>query len=401
MGAEKTISARCDDAVALLLAGGSGKRLQPLTLRRAKPLVPFGGTFKLIDFTLENCVRSGLRRVALLTQGKAEQLHAHLSSQWRNRLSALSNPGGDTDAPNRGTADAVARALRLVEKSEAEHIFVLASDHIYRMDYRRMLQFHQSSGAGATVGAVQMPVEGASAFGVMSVGSDGKVLRFEEKPRNLSTAPAQGATALVSMGIYLFSHDVLVDAIMENSVLSDSHDLGRDVMPSLARSGLLYAYDFRDERDGSPRYWRDVGTLDAYHQANLDLLGSPPVFTFKGPNGEQIASAGSDAEARVQRCVLSPGVRVGAEATVADSILLENAQIGRGARVRSAIVEEGATVPEGTQVGYDRTADAKRFTVSPGGIVVIEKNVQWGMHPVRTLSEGAADFNTAELIVRG
>jgi glucose-1-phosphate adenylyltransferase len=401
MGAEKTISARCDNAIALLLAGGSGKRLQPLTLRRTKPLMPFGGVLRLIDVTLENCLRSGLRRVALLTQGKSEAIYAHVGNAWKSRLSLLSDQGGETDASNKGTADAVGRALRLVQKAGAENIFVLASDHVYRMDYRRMLQFHQDCGAAVTVGAVEMPLASASAFGVMETGSDGKVLRFVEKPVSAHALPSRPAAALVSMGIYLFSRDVLIDAIMENSVLSDSHDIGGDVMPALARSGLLHAYDFRNEQDGSPRYWRDVGTLDAYYRANLDLLGSPPVFVFKGPNGEQLELAENDTEAHVERCILSRGVRIGQGADVSDCILYENAQIGRGAMVRGAIIEEGVAIPEGMKVGYDRSADIKRFTVSPGGIVVIDRTVQWDTHPARASAPGAAGYGAAELIVHG
>jgi glucose-1-phosphate adenylyltransferase len=383
MEAERPVAAQCADAIALLLAGGHGDRLQPLTLRRPKPLVPFGGTHRLIDLTLGNCVQSGLTRIAILTQGETQPIHAHVSATWQNRLRMLTDAVGDTKTQNMGTADAVSRALSLVEKTGAELVFILASDHVYRMDYRPMLESHRKSGAGATVGVVEMPVACAAAFGVVEVGQDGRVRKFEEKPKAPRHLPAKPESALVSMGIYLFSQEVLVDAIMENRVLSDSHDLGHDVMPALARSGLLHAYQFKDEHSGAPRYWRDVGTIDAYYKASMDLAATPPLFEL-GPLFGRAPDAAATAAADVQRSILRTGVRVDADACVRDSILLQGARVGRDARIRGAIVEEGVEIPEGMVAGYDRAEDEKRFAVSPGGVLVIERNAQMG---ARSLSK--------------
>jgi glucose-1-phosphate adenylyltransferase len=385
MGAERSITASCQKAVVLLLAGGLGTRLQPLTLKRVKPLVPYGGTLRLIDLTLDNCVKSGLRRIALLTQGHAEQVHDYVGSAWKNKICTLSDTARTGEATNKGTADAVSRALRAVDKAEADYVFIFASDHIYRMDYRRMLAFHMAHGAGATVGAVEMPLHCASSFGVLEIGADCKVRSFEEKPPNPRPLLSRPAAALVSMGIYLFSRDVLAEAILENRVLSVSHDLGCDVMPALAQSGLLHAYDFRDERSGEPRYWRDVGTLDAYYQANMDLTGSLPPFSIHPQAPQGVHSVGkSHADAVVSRCILSSRVQIEEGAVVSDSILMTGARIGRGARVRRAIIEEGIEIPEGIEVGYSRAEDEKRFTVSPGGIAVVARTVPKEWHPART-----------------
>ena len=401
------------DVFAIVLAGGEGKRLSPLTLDRAKPAVPFGGNYRLIDFALSNLVNAGYRRIVVLTQYKSHSLDRHITLTWR--LSPLlGNYVTPVPAQMRrgpywfsGSADAIYQNLNLLNDERPDYVAGFGADHIYRMDPRQMLEQHIETGAAVTVAALRAPIEQADQFGVVEAGPDGHTISaFREKPTDavgLADAPDQ---VFASMGNYLFTTDALIEAVVEDAEADASkHDMGGNIVPMLVESGAAHVYDFsrnvvpgESERDHG--YWRDVGTLDAYFDAHMDLTSVDPVFNLynmewpiltwheplppakfvfdeDGRRGQALDSmvcAGvviSGASAR--RSVISPGVHLHSWSEVEDSILMPGVQVGRKAVVRRAIVDKNVRIADGAQIGVDAAADRERFVVSDNGIVVIGK----------------------------
>ena len=335
---------------AFILAGGQGERLYPLTESRPKPAVSFGGTFRIIDFTLLNCLRSGLSRVSILTQYKYEELHRYIRESWSdlwNRTTAcrallcLPPLSGKR---YRGTADAVFQNVNLVPSSD-DFVLVLSGDHIYQMDYWDLICQHIETGAELTIAAVEYPLHEASGFGVIEVDETSRITGFEEKPLIPCPLASNPSMALVSMGVYVFNKPALLGALDLFCASGSGFDFGHDIIPALIRSSRTYAYDFRDKIQNAPCYWRDIGTIDAYYDASMELLQvkSPVLIRQSHPR--------MGAGAQVSRSVISPGVEVEADAAVYDSILMPGVRVGAGAQLRRVIVEEGVHVPPGFRVG--------------------------------------------------
>lgn len=402
------------DTITIVLAGGAGSRLAPLTTDRAKPAVPFGGKYRIIDFTLTNCLHSGLRRILVLTQYKSHSLQKHLRDGWSIFNPELGHYVTPVPAQMRtgegwysGTADAIYQNLYLLERSGAKNCLILSGDHIYRMDYAAMLASHNNSDAELTVACMDVPLEEASAFGNMTIRKDGKITDFVEKPAQPKSIPGTSDTALVSMGIYLFSIDLLIAALKEDHLdENSSHDFGKDIIPCLINSHHVTAHRFgsKEGRVTPDRYWRDVGTLDSYYQANMDLLEpvpalnlyqrdwpirtyqqqTPPARTVPGESGNEgifinsiLAGGTVIAGGSVQHSILFPQVFIGDNAQIEDSILFEGVNIGKGARLRRCIVDKNVYIPDGTQIGYDSDKDQQHFTVSDSGVVVVPKGFQF------------------------
>jgi glucose-1-phosphate adenylyltransferase len=400
---EKTIS--------VILAGGIGSRLNPLTAERAKPGVPFGGRYRIIDFTLSNCLHSGLRQILVLTQYKSHSLQKHLRDGW-----SIFNPElGEYVTPippqmrtgaswYTGTADAIHQNLYLLERSGAEWVLILSGDHIYRMDYAAMLKHHRDSGAEATVACLTVTLEDAKSFGVMTVDADDRITSFREKPQNPGTIPGDPGHALASMGVYVFPLKLLIELLrQDNAAAGSTHDFGKDILPAIVPAHRIAAYRFGGAygRVTADRYWRDVGTIDAYYEANMDLLkpvppidlyqGDWPIRTYEGQHPPARSVPGrSGREAEIVNCMLAsgtlivggtlrhtilfPSVRVEQGAVVEHSLLFEGVTVEEGAHLHRCIVDKDVTIPAGERIGFDRAVDAKRFTVSEGGIVVIPKS---------------------------
>ncbi|MHC4599598.1 MAG: glucose-1-phosphate adenylyltransferase [Planctomycetota bacterium] len=416
------------DAVAMVMAGGRGERLGPLTVHRAKPAVPFGGIYRLIDFTLSNCINSGLRRVFVLTQYRSVSLTTHLRDAWsflpahlHEFILPLSPHQWTRDTWYLGTADAIYQNLRYLAEENPALVFVLAGDHIYKMDYRRMVEFHLEKDADVTVGAVAVPLDEGGSYGVIEVDDTGRIVGFAEKPRRPRPMPDAPNLCYASMGIYLFHRKVLEEALHADAVDPESqHDFGKNVIPGLARDARAFAFGFRDAKTGKGRFWRDVGTIDAYHDTSLDLVSvsprfnlysrkwpilsvhhqmPPPKFVFaqegeKGRRGVALDSLVSPgcivSGGRVHRSVLSPGVRVNSFARVERSVLMDGVEIGRHAVVRNAIVDKEVFIPESVRIGIDPEKDRERFYVSPKGVVVLSKRsrVDVGEDPSTSVKGG-------------
>lgn len=413
-----------DRTLGVILAGGVGSRLHPLTEDRAKPAVPFGGKYRILDFTLSNCYHSGLRQLLVLTQYKSQSLQKHLRDGW-----SIYNPGiGEyiTPVPPQmrtgdswyvGTADAVYQNLYLLERSEADRVIILSGDHIYRMDYAAMIQAHCANYADATVACMKVPVSDAKEFGVMAVDAEGRIEEFQEKPALPQSIPGDPEHALASMGIYVFSRTLLCRVLREDHEdPNSSHDFGKDILPKLIESHDVYGYEFGNDsgRIRGEAYWRDVGTLDSFFEAHMDLLKpkppldlyqydwairttekqAPPARTVQGASGQKseldnsILSSGVVVSGgTVTNSVLSLRVRVEQDASVTNSILFDHVQVGAGAKLRNCIVDKHVKIPAGESIGYDMEFDRKRFTVSPNGIVVIPRSYRFGrenanQHPI-------------------
>jgi len=397
-----------DQTISIVLAGGHGIRLLPLTQERAKPAVPFGGKYRIIDFTLSNCLHSGLRRILVLTQYKSQSLQEHLRDGW-----SILNPELNeyiTQVPPQmrtgshwyaGTADAICQNMSLLEKSGADYVLILSGDHIYRMDYATMLQFHVEKNAVATVACMEVGLEEARAFGVMAVDPEQRILDFEEKPAEPRALPDNPQSALASMGIYVFNLDVLRAVLQaDHADPESSHDFGNDILPRLIRTQPVYAFPFTSQegRVTMDRYWKDVGTLDAYYEANIALLDpvpslnlyqrdwpirtylpqSPPARTVPGEDGHDgviynssLAGGTVINGGTVVHSILSSWIRVEHAALVKDSILFNFVSVGAGAKLRRCIVDKHVSIPAGETVGYDLERDRQRFTVTEQGVVVI------------------------------
>ncbi|HKK13031.1 MAG TPA: glucose-1-phosphate adenylyltransferase [Gammaproteobacteria bacterium] len=399
-----------DQTLTLILAGGAGTRLSPLTAERAKPAVPFGGKYRIVDFTLTNCLHSGLRRVLVLTQYKSHSLQKHLRDGWSIYNSELSEyitpvPPQMRTGDNwyAGTADAVFQNLYLLQRSGARLALVLSGDHIYRMDYAALLDFHRENRAEATVACMPVPLDQADQFGVVTMEQDGRISRFEEKPEAALPLADDPDHALASMGVYLFDMELLINALGEDHHREQSsRDFGRDILPRLAGGHRVLAYRFGEARGRvtPDRYWRDVGTLDSFYRANMDLLKpvppldlyqqdwpirtyqgqTPPARTVPGESGDEgifinsiIAGGTVIAGGRVQHSILFPEVYVGDEATVEESLLFDGVQVGDRAQIRRCIVDKNVHIPAGERIGYEPARDRERFGVSAEGIVVVPK----------------------------
>jgi len=400
-----------ENVLAILLAGGAGERLYPLTRDTAKPAVPFGGAYRIIDFTLSNCINSGLRRILVLTQYKSLELIRHLRDGW-NILPAELGEYIEVIPPMKrvsedywyqGTADAVFQNFQSIEAEAPKLTLILAGDQIYKMNYREMLDWHRQQNADITIATIQVLPAEACRFGITEIDPDYRIVGFEEKPQHGNPVPSRFDFNMVSasMGIYLFNTDVLLEALHEDAQVADSsHDFGHNVIPQMLSKVRVVAYDFRDLNAKQSRYWRDVGTLDAYYEANMDLVSVVPEFNLydqdwpirtkvtqqppakfvfaqegrrMGVAVDSVVSAGSIISGgRVLHSVLSPAVRVNSYCEVEYSILMPGCEIGRYSRIRRAIVNTGVKVPDSSVIGFDLEADrAKGYHVTECGIVVV------------------------------
>jgi glucose-1-phosphate adenylyltransferase len=402
-----------DATVSIILAGGIGSRLHPLTAERAKPAVPFGGRYRIIDFTLSNCLHSGLRRILVLTQYKSQSLQKHLRDGW----SIYNGELGDYITPvppqmrtgeswYRGTADAIYQNLYLLERSGAEYVLILSGDHVYRMDYAAMLQHHHDSGAELTVACLTVDLEQARSFGVMTVDEGDRIVSFREKPEHPRSMPGDPEHALASMGVYVFSMKLLAEILHQDHGGDSTHDFGADILPSMVGRHRVIAYRFggTSGRVSADRYWRDVGTIDAYYEANMDLLRPVPAMdlyqgnwqirTYEGqyPPARSVAGrSGREAEivncmlasgtlivgGTVRHAVLFPNVRVEEGAVVENSLLFQDVTVGEGAELQRCIIDKEVVVPAGERIGFDLAHDAERFTMSDRGIIVIGKGYKF------------------------
>jgi glucose-1-phosphate adenylyltransferase len=422
-----------DRVLAVVLAGGKGERLEPLTRDRAKPAVPFGGVYRIIDFTLSNCLNSGLRKVLVLTQYKAMSLDRHISMGWNRYFCRELGEYIDVVPPQQrvdenwyqGTADAVYQNIYAIEKEQPELVVILAGDHIYKMNYNRMVDFHVDNRADVTVGVLRTSCEEASRrFGVLEVDRNDRVLGFEEKPAKPKPVPGNGRECLASMGIYVFTAQFLFETLCRDATRRESrHDFGGNILPSALAEDRVFAYPFVDENRKQTAYWRDVGTLDAYYDANMDLVATdpelnlydeawpirtyqpnypPPKFVFAGSERrglalDSIACSGAIVSGgQVERSILGPRCRVNSYARVEDSILFAGVDIGRHARVRRAIIDKEVSIPPGTEVGYDPRQDrARGFIVTESGLTVIPKT-----HGVQMLPEVPPALGSSEDDIR-
>jgi glucose-1-phosphate adenylyltransferase len=399
----------------VILAGGKGERLYPLTKDRAKPAVPFAGMYRIIDFTLSNCVNSGLKKIYVLSQYKSHSLNRHIQQGW---LSFFSYPMGefiyDIPAQQRignswyeGTADAVFQNIYSLQQDMHDFTLILSGDHIYQMNYMEMLQFHVRRKADVTIGVVPMPVETANQFGIVKADKNMNVVGFQEKPKkDPVTMPGDQGKILVSMGIYIFNTKTLIRQLVEDAkIKSSSHDFGKDIIPRMVKNSKVITYPFKGIMGNG--YWRDIGTLDAYYEANMDLVSVTPACNLYHPNwpvhtvyspyppAKMVFSGGKDGKrigmvldsiicdgaivsgGKVVRSIISPNVRVHSYTEIEDSMLMEGVEIGRNCKIRRTIIDKYVKIPPRTTIGYDIEEDKKRFEVSPGGIVVVSKNTMF------------------------
>ncbi|MFM9448699.1 glucose-1-phosphate adenylyltransferase [Streptomyces acidiscabies] len=391
----------------IVLAGGEGKRLMPLSADRAKPAVTFGGTYRLVDFVLSNLVNADILRICVLTQYKSHSLDRHITTTWR-MSSLLGNYVTPVPAQQRlgprwylGSADALLQSLNLVHDERPEYVAVFGADHVYRMDPRQMLAQHMESGAGVTVAGIRVPRTESSAFGVITPGSDGQVVeRFLEKPLDPPGLADDPDTVFASMGNYIFTTKTLIEALQRDAEDENSvHDMGGSILPQLTARGEAYLYDFSQnhvpgETSRDRGYWRDVGSLDAYYDAHMDLIAERPAFNLfnrswpiythanqlsparfnaGGMASESIISAGCLIRGQVTRSVLSPGVVVDPGAVVQGAVLHDNVRIGRGAVVRGAVLDKNVEVPPGATIGVNPERDGELYTVSKGGVIALGK----------------------------
>jgi len=401
--------------ITYIMAGGKGERLFPLTRDRAKPAVPFGGIYRIIDFTLNNCINSGLRRIYVLTQYKSASLQRHVRLGWNILPSELGQFIEILPAQQRvgetwylGTADAIYQNIYTIEDENADEVLILAGDHVYKMNYYKMIDSFRETDSDLMVGVVEVSKDKSPYLGVIEVDATGKVKGFQEKPRSPKTIPSDPDKIYASMGIYVFKKDILVEELLEDVKNKGStHDFGKDIIPQMLQKGRkVFIYNFQDENKREAVYWRDIGTIDAYYEANMDLVQVNPQFNLYDNEwpirtyqeqfppvktvfaGEEIAgrvglvldslvSSGSIISGgRVQRAILSPNVRIHSYSQVYDSILMEGVNVGRYAKIKKAIIDKDVDIPQGTVIGYDPKEDKKRFHVTESGIVVVAKGTE-------------------------
>ena len=406
-----------NSTLAMILAGGEGRRLAPLTADRAKPAVPFGGRYRIIDFVLSNFANSGVLRMKVLTQYKSDSLNIHLSRGWR--MSSMLGqfveavPAQQRTGPEwyRGSADAIYQNLNLVTDEHPDYVFVFGADHVYRMDTRQMLDFHVAQGADCTVAAIPMPIEQGSEFGVITADETGRMIDFVEKPAVPTPMPGDPSKVLVSMGNYLFTTEALVREIVRDAGRESAHDFGKSIISEMFKHTRVAVYDFATntvpgQGPAEVGYWRDVGELDTYYDANMDLISvdpklslyndrwplytaasgsaAPAKFVFNNVEDQRIGSATDSlvsegsiiSGGRIHRCVLSPKVRVNSYSEITDSILFEGVNVGRHAKIKRAIIDKNVDIPPGTTIGFDAEEDRRRFFVSPRGVVVVPKGMR-------------------------
>lgn len=394
------------DTLALILAGGRGSRLKQLTNWRAKPAVPFGGKFRIIDFPLSNCMNSGIRRVGVLTQYKAHSLIRHIQQGWGFMSGALGEfiellPASQRTAEGwyLGTADACYQNIDILRNHGPEYVLILAGDHIYKMDYGDMLAEHVAQNADMTIGCIEVPLAQARAFGVMSVDLNHRIVDFDEKPANPNPIPGRDDVALASMGIYIFNANFLYEQLIKDADSPESsHDFGHDIIPSLIKNYKVIAFPYKDVQGNDPGYWRDVGTIDAFWSSNLELIGVTPelnlydddwpiwthqaqqppakfVFDDEDRRGMAVDSMVSGgciiSGSTVRHSVLFSNVEVHSFSVVEDAVVLPDVSIGRHCRLKKVVLDKGCEVPPGTIIGEDPAADAERFEVSPNGVVLV------------------------------
>jgi glucose-1-phosphate adenylyltransferase len=401
------MAAQLDDAIVIVLAGGAGERLFPLTKERAKPAVYFGGPYRIIDFSLSNCINSGLRRIFIATQYKSLSLNRHIRMGW----SIVSEELGEFveilppqkrvgEQWYQGTADAVYQNLYSIMRENPRHLVVLSGDHVYKMDYSRMLRLHQERAASVTLATIEIPVGDASRFGIIAVDESERVTGFQEKPREPAPIPGSPDLALASMGVYIFDTDVLVQALEADAkVEASDHDFGKDIIPALIHRTPIYSYRFYDENKKASKYWRDIGTLDAYFEANMDLCQVNPEFNLYDPEwplrtyqpqappakfvfAEQGSRCGQALDSvispgcivsgsSISGSVLCPNVRVHSFCKIEECILMPGVRVGRHARIRRAIIDRDVLIPRGALIGFDHEEDRRRHTVTDSGVIVV------------------------------
>lgn len=402
--------ARLDLPLGIVLAGGEGKRLMPLTADRAKPAVPFGGSYRLVDFVLSNLVNAGFLRIAVLTQYKSHSLDRHITTTWR-MSNLLGNYITPVPAQQRlgprwytGSADAILQNFNLIHDENPKHVIVFGADHVYRMDPDQMYQQHLQTGAGVTVAAIRVKRSEASEFGVIELADDGITIKaFHEKPANPPAMPGHPDLALVSMGNYIFRRDAMEEALIIDAEDADSrHDIGGNIIPAMTKNGLAKVYDFENnvvpgETERDKGYWRDVGSIDSYFDAHMDLVSPLPIFNLynrkwpiltnppsnppakfseRGIAFDSVVGAGSIISGgELRRTVASYDVMVNRDAAVESAVLMPSVLIGEGAKIKNAILDKNVVVEPGATIGYDLERDRERFTVSAGGIVVVGKGV--------------------------
>ncbi len=396
----------------MILAGGEGQRLYPLTKDRAKPAVPFGGVYRIVDFTLSNCLNSGFHKIVLLTQYKSMSLDRHIRLGWWNVFCSELGDYLEIIPPQMrishewysGTADAIYQNIYTLERERPEKVLILGGDHVYKMDYRKMLNFHCTKDADVTVSCIDVPIGEAGRFGIMEIDEESRITGFQEKPSHPKPMPSRPDRVMASMGVYLFNTRILVRRVIEDAKSADSaHDFGRDVLPAMLGRDTIYAYNFEDENKSLVRYWRDIGTLDAYWEANMDLVSINPVFNlydtewpirtyreqfppakvvYAGEDGRMgevinsLLSAGCIVSgARVENSVLSPDVGIEVDSNISDSVIMEGARIGRNVRIHKAIIDKGVHIPDGMVIGHNREEDKKHFTVTENEVVVVPKQM--------------------------
>ena len=396
------------NTLVVLLAGGQGERLYPLTKDRAKPAVPFAGSFRIIDFTLSNAVNSGLRKINVLTQYKSYSLQRHLQLGWNifnwdlgEYLSVIPPQQRMASTWYRGTADAIFQNIYILEKVRPQYVLVLSGDHLYKMDYARLIDYHVRKSADLTVACIQVGRGEADRFGIMQVDDENRIIDFEEKPDHPKPMPGRPDVFLGSMGVYVFNTEELVRQVIADTKHDTAHDFGKNIIPGMISDRNVFMYNFAECAIGKP-YWRDIGTLDAYWQASMDLLGGEPSFeladsawplrtyhpqhppariisTQDTPSGaavNSLVSAGSVINnARVTGSIISPRVVIEPGACVESSVIMHGTVIGAGAKIRNAIIDKDVHVPAGTEIGFDPDTDRRRFTVTDSGLVVIPKEL--------------------------
>jgi glucose-1-phosphate adenylyltransferase len=407
------------DTLGVLLAGGAGERLFPLTRDRAKPAVPFGGNYRIIDITLSNCINSGLRRVYILTQYKALSLNRHVREGWTGIVAQELGEFIEILPPMQrvsanwymGTADAVYQNIYSIGAEQPRHVLILSGDHIYKMNSGKMLDYHRESGSDVTLATLPIDPSEVASFGVVEVSRNGEIVGFQEKPKSTDIrSPFNPSKVDASMGVYIFNTDVLLPALMKDAEDPDSkHDFGHNILPDILGHYKMHAYNFVDENKQEALYWRDVGTLDAYFDANMDVASVSPIFNLydaswpmrtrvrqyppakfvfgePGRTGEavnSVISAGCIVSgARVSNSVLSQDVRVNSYSQVDSSIIFSHVNIGRHCRIKRAIIDRDVHIPEGTSIGYDQAEDRRNYFVTPSGLTVVTRDYSLYENPV-------------------